>query len=182
MRYLVSLGLKRFATFNFIDQVRSSTPVFNWSPEDYLLMLKRNGADASPELIYEMEQSDLESVERALLHLRKRSPGIRSIFCCSDFCALRVYQACANHGIRIPEDLTVMGFCGYPGGRLLAPSLSTVDLQYENIGHMAVDVLRHSDEWFGRDVPCLPTPHRLVAGGSTGSGKKKTAKTGRKEN
>ena len=73
--------------------------------------------------------------------------------------------------IRIPEDLTVMGFCGYPGGRILAPSLSTVDLQYENIGHMAVDVLRHSEEWFGKTVPCLPTPHKLVPGGSTALGK-----------
>ncbi len=181
VRYQVALGLKRFAMFNFIDLIRTSAPVFNWSPEDYLLMLKRNGADASPELIYEMEQSDLESVERAVLTLREQKPEVRSIFCCSDFCALRVYQACAKHGIRIPEDLTVMGFCGYPGGRLLAPSLSTVDLQYENIGHMAVDVLRHSDEWFGREAPCLPTPHQLIPGGSTDIGKKKTVKQQRKQ-
>ena len=75
----------------------------------------------------------------------------------------------------------MMGFCGYPGGRLLAPSLSTVDLQYENIGHMAVDVLRHSDEWFGREAPCLPTPHQLIPGGSTDIGKKKTVKQQRKQ-
>ena len=42
VRYQVALGLKRFATFNFIDLIRTSAPVFNWSPEDYLLMLKRN--------------------------------------------------------------------------------------------------------------------------------------------
>ena len=171
VRHQVSLGLRRFATFNFIKRNEIPLLVFSYPPMDYLKMLRANGADASPDLLFELDQTDSDSVERALVALRKAKPEIRSVFCSSDFCALQVYQACAKHGIRIPEDLTVMGFCGYPGGRILAPSLSTVDLQYENIGHMAVDVLRHSEEWFGKTVPCLPTPHKLVPGGSTALGK-----------
>ena len=165
VRYQVSAGLDRFATFYYRGS-EEKQDVFNYEREAYLSMLKRCGADPSPELLCRVDAADLLGIEKELLKIL-REKDIRSVFCYSDFCALGIYQVCARHGIRIPADLTVMGFCGFPGGQLLAPSLSTIDLQYENIGHMAVECLRHSEDWFGREVPCIPTPHKLVVGGST---------------
>jgi DNA-binding LacI/PurR family transcriptional regulator len=61
-----------------------------------------------------------------------------------------------------------MGFCGYNGGQFLSPSLSTVDLMYDNIAKMSVDVMLKSKEWFNKNQPVsIVTPHRLVPKAST---------------
>ena len=44
-------------------------------------------------------------------------------------------------GIRIPEEVAVMGYCGYPGGEFMDPPLSTVDYHYFRIGYEALDKL-----------------------------------------
>ena len=43
--------------------------------------------------------------------------------------------------LRIPDDVSVMGFCGAPVGRYLSPNLSTIDLQYEKTGELALRML-----------------------------------------
>jgi DNA-binding LacI/PurR family transcriptional regulator len=67
--------------------------------------------------------------------------------------------------IRIPQQLSVMGYCGYPGGKFLKPPLSPVDFQYEEIGKKVIEVLAHADQWFGKkDVapPEIIMPHEVV--------------------
>ena len=70
----------------------------------------------------------------------------------------------------MPERLSVMGYCGYPGGRFLTPPLSTVDLHYDAIGRKVVEVLARADRWFGRKnvaVPEIIMPHDVVMREST---------------
>ncbi len=71
-----------------------------------------------------------------------RSAGeFDALLCFSDFFALRVYDWCRKNHVRIPEDLKVMGICGYPGGSLLEPPLSTVDFRYQEFGRIAAETL-----------------------------------------
>jgi DNA-binding LacI/PurR family transcriptional regulator len=90
--------------------------------------------------------------------------------CYSDFISLDVYKSLDELGYRIPEDIAVMGYCGYPGDHLLSPPLSTIDLQYAKIGKAAAEILYRADEWFGKKgvaVPRIITPHKLAARAST---------------
>ena len=64
-----------------------------------------------------------------------------SVLCISDFFAIHVISYLKAHNYRIPEDVAVMGFCGFPGGQFLDPALSTMDYQYSSIGYNAVDRL-----------------------------------------
>jgi LacI family transcriptional regulator len=49
-----------------------------------------------------------------------------AVFCLSDSIAYGVYVACAELGLRIPDDVAVAGFGDHPISRLLAPALREV--------------------------------------------------------
>jgi LacI family transcriptional regulator len=65
-----------------------------------------------------------------------------ALFCGNDEMALQVYNASAILGLRIPQDLSVVGFDDY---RLfsegLRPALTTVALSYQRMGRIAADLL-----------------------------------------
>ena len=85
--------------------------------------------------------------------------------CASDFFAMLLMRAAAQLNIRIPDQLSVMGYCGDPGGVFLKPSLATVDFQYEEIGKKVVELLARADLWFGKkDVapPEIVMPHKVL--------------------
>jgi len=44
-------------------------------------------------------------------------------------------------GVRIPEDIAVVGFDGIPLGRMVRPSLTTVSQPMRRLGETAVDLL-----------------------------------------
>lgn len=73
--------------------------------------------------------------------------------------------------LRIPEDIAVMGFGGYPGNALLNPPLSTIDLQYFETGRIALKALKESEQWYGKKAsavaPLISIPFTLEERSST---------------
>jgi LacI family transcriptional regulator len=59
----------------------------------------------------------------------------------NDYFALGLYRALAEHGLKVPDDMMVIGFGDYPFARFLSPSLTTVRLPAEEVGAIAVDLL-----------------------------------------
>ncbi len=68
----------------------------------------------------------------------------RAIFCASDLMAIGVYQAIAHHNLRIPEDIAVIGYDNQLLASELTPSLTSVDLPYDEMGRMAVETVLSS--------------------------------------
>jgi DNA-binding LacI/PurR family transcriptional regulator len=85
--------------------------------------------------------------------------------CFSDFYAIKIYESLKALSLKIPEHVSVMGICAYPGGHLLKPPLSTVDFEYEKIGEMAFEIIENSGSWFnkkGTKVPEVISPHKII--------------------
>jgi LacI family transcriptional regulator len=61
-----------------------------------------------------------------------------AVFAGSDETALGVIEAARNRGLRIPEDLSVVGFDDTPVARLAAPPLTTVRQPLREMGAVAV--------------------------------------------
>ena len=59
------------------------------------------------------------------------------VFCQSDHIALGVCQAIRDAGLRIPQDIAVVGFDNYDFARFVSPALSTIDQPLEQIGGVA---------------------------------------------
>ena len=55
--------------------------------------------------------------------------------------------------LKVPDDIAVMGCCGYPGSAFLETPLSTIDFQYEKKGERAVDLLLEANRWFHSKSP-----------------------------
>jgi DNA-binding LacI/PurR family transcriptional regulator len=62
-----------------------------------------------------------------------------AVFVCSDRMALGVYDAVAERGLRVPDDLSVVGFDDLPEARWAAPALTTVR---QPLSEMAATALR----------------------------------------
>jgi DNA-binding LacI/PurR family transcriptional regulator len=64
-----------------------------------------------------------------------------AILCANDLMALGVLMEARNSGVRIPDDLSVIGFDGIESARYTIPSLATVRQPLEDIGYTAAEML-----------------------------------------
>ena len=69
-----------------------------------------------------------------LLSLSPRPDGV---FCQSDDIAIGVCRAILRAGLRIPEDIAVVGFDNYDYAALVTPTLTTIDQPLEEIGSVS---------------------------------------------
>ena len=64
------------------------------------------------------------------------------VFCQSDHIALGVCESIRRAGLRIPQDIAVVGYDNYDFASFVLPSLTTVDQPLEKIGRVAYAQLR----------------------------------------
>ncbi|MEU9167266.1 substrate-binding domain-containing protein [Streptomyces sp. NPDC048420] len=81
-----------------------------------------------------------ESVaHRRMLELLDLPEPPTAVFVCSDHMALGVYEALAERGLRVPDDMSVVGFDDLPEARWTTPPLTTVR---QPLSEMAATALR----------------------------------------
>jgi LacI family transcriptional regulator len=142
----------------------------------YAAGLIRNGILPVPDYALDLPASESggrQAVER-ILALNPRPDGV---ICFSDNVALGVLEACAQHGIRVPEDLAVVGYADLPFAGMLKVSLTTIRQPQALLGRRAVELLlkcmekkRHSER--------IVLPVELIVRESTG-GRQPPASGGR---
>lgn len=107
------------------------------------------------------------SAARTLIAL---SPRITAVYAATDFYAKSVYQAAAERALRVPEELSVVGFADDNFAAEMSPPLTTVRQQAYEIGATSAAVLLRMAE---RGLPDGPAeeelPVLLCVRGSTGA-------------
>ncbi|MEY9854772.1 LacI family repressor for deo operon, udp, cdd, tsx, nupC, and nupG [Catenulispora sp. GAS73] len=73
----------------------------------------------------------------ALLQHPKGPPD--AVFCYNDLLALGAIRTLLTHGVRVPEDIAVVGFDDIEAGRYNTPSLTTISPNKATIAWLAVD-------------------------------------------
>lgn len=63
------------------------------------------------------------------------------MFCCNDIQAIGALQAAKELGLRVPEDVSIIGFDNTILASVTSPPLTTVAQPIEELGHRAVDLL-----------------------------------------
>lgn len=103
---------------------------------------------------------------RALL-TRPEDERPTGVICSSDLMAIGAVQEAAAHGLRVPDDLSVVGFDGIDAASWTQPPLTTVEQPIEEIARTAVAALRAQVERPAERQPSyLYRPH-LRPGGTT---------------
>ncbi len=80
-------------------------------------------------------------------------PGLTAVFAGNDQMALGLIHALSDRGLRIPEDISVVGFDDIPESPHFRPPLTTVHQDFETLGVAGVAVLL---ALLGEEVPAMP--------------------------
>ncbi|WP_246036123.1 LacI family DNA-binding transcriptional regulator [Sinomonas susongensis] len=94
------------------------------------------------------------------LRLVGESKVPQAIFAASDHTALGLIRAFAENGIRVPEDVSIVGFDDVEGSDYFLPPLTTVRQDFPALARMSIDVLIGAIE--GREVDSTPNTPTLV--------------------
>jgi DNA-binding LacI/PurR family transcriptional regulator len=82
---------------------------------------------------------DQGAARRRMLELLDLPEPPTAVFVCSDRMALGVYEALAERGLSVPDDLSVVGFDDLPEARWTTPALTTIR---QPLSEMAATALR----------------------------------------
>ncbi len=83
----------------------------------------------------------IDPAHEAALELLRAHPDVTALFCDDDVIASGAYLAARELGLRIPEDLSVVGFDGLDIGRVLDPPLTTIIADGAELGRVAFELL-----------------------------------------
>lgn len=108
----------------------------------------------------------------AAAHRLLGDTGITALLCLNDRLAFGAYQALAEAGLRVPDDVSVISFDDDEVAASLRPGLTTVAIPHEQMGALAIEVLgtpgtMESDilvpmSVLERASVAAPAPHRAV--------------------
>lgn len=101
----------------------------------YIETLTAYGLPLDPNLVYPFDKD----VPNWIVGL-KRS-GLDAVVGCNDIAALPALRALQEQGIRVPEDMAVVGFGNMAPGRTVTPSLTTVRPPFYEMGRQMVETL-----------------------------------------
>lgn len=104
---------------------------------------------------------------QAFIQLRQTDTMPTAIFAQNDQMAVGVLRAARDAGLRLPEQLSVIGIDDIPLASYFAPPLTTMRQDFEAIGREASRLLIHTIESGDRDPQHLRLPTTLIERRST---------------
>ncbi len=117
----------------------------------YMDALKEHGLEFKAAYIEECLTGSLEEGKRATKKLLAMPNPPDAIFTANDPLAVGAMQSIKEAGLRIPQDVGVVGFSNWSYGSLLEPSLTTVDQPGFEMGQEAARLLIRHIEWADKD-------------------------------
>lgn len=163
--HLVETGRQRIAALGTQPQEEYATPLQRSA--GYEAALREAGIELHPEhatTTAHYSRGDGYAATQALLKL---SPRPDAIFCFSDLLAIGAMRAVFDAGLRVPEDVAVIGIDDIEEGHFARPSLSTVSLDTPFIAREAVRRIVARIEEPDAVAEEIVAPHRLLVREST---------------
>ena len=106
----------------------------------------------------------LDSGYDAMNELLDKAPDITAVFAMSDIMAVGALRAIRDRGLRVPEDISVMGYDGIDLGRYLDPQLTTIRQYRDTIARRSLEILLDGME--GKPAVHEVVPFSLIPGES----------------
>jgi len=85
--------------------------------------------------------SGWESGYAAMSELLRKKHRPTAVFCFSDFRAIGAIECAKEKGLRVPEDISVVGFDGLQAAQSATPALTTVAVPRAEVARMALEML-----------------------------------------
>ena len=157
MEYLIGLGHKRIGFISGRPDLQSA----NHRLQGYLDALHQ--ADIPPDqALIEAGDFSPETGRICARRLLSLPDPPTAIFAANDQSAIGAMQAAREMGLRVPDDLSLVGFDNIPEAAYANPALTTIDQFIEKMGYLATEML--IDLIQGEPLKCDPhlLPTQLV--------------------
>jgi len=175
--HLIQIGCKRIAHFYGPLNLLIGRNRFN----GYEKALKDHNIPSDPELTIFCDSYEQAIAEtKKLLEMPEPPDGI---FAVNDLTALGCMKTIKDHGLRVPEDIAVVGFTNWLISRFADPPLTTIDQKGYLMGTEAAELLLNrinseEDEEANKPITKLLDCKLIIRESSQKSGKKDTQPAG----
>ena len=102
---------------------------------------RKAGVEFDPEKDYETVRYSYQDGYDAAKRLLSQDRPFTALFAAADVLAVGAIRALGEHGRKVPEDISVMGFDGLSIGTFLMPQLSTVEQSAAVMARRSVELL-----------------------------------------
>ena len=160
-RHLLELGHQRVVFL-------AGPPATPWARqrfEGYRRALRERGLDVDDKLVFQAGRT-LEDGARAATQMLAESATATAVQAANDLVALGCARVFLEHGLRIPQDISLAGFGNLPLGDYFRVPLTTVRQPKYRLGSAAVAAMQQLLR--GRRPELKPLPAELVVRASTG--------------
>ncbi len=161
-RHLLDLGHRQIA---FIGEATERYPELQLRYQGHLQALEQAGIPSNPDLQVDADNREIAGYQ-AVRHLLESNRPFTAVFAASDLMAIGAMKALRQDGIRVPDDVAVVGFDDIPAASYVTPALTTVHQDTIVAGQLLVDKLIRLIE--GKPVESTLIPATLVIRESSG--------------
>ncbi|PKK94862.1 MAG: LacI family transcriptional regulator [Tenericutes bacterium HGW-Tenericutes-5] len=133
-KHLIELGHKKIGCITGMNGNYSSDRRL----KGYTLALKEAGIDYKDVFV---EEGDYQYNSGYLGALSLIDKGVSAIFACNDLMAYGCYQAIKEKNLKVPEDISVVGFDDLLFSKMLSVPLSTVYQDIKKLGSKATELI-----------------------------------------
>ncbi|MFC5427586.1 substrate-binding domain-containing protein [Paraburkholderia denitrificans] len=131
----------------------------------YTHAMQQAGLTPAPALEIDFNADEL--APEVLAHLTDVQQSPTALFCSNDLLAMVVMRGLRGARMRVPQDVSILGFDGLSMGELLAPALASIGTPNREIGRAAWQKLMARIVGEYADAPlALTLPHTLREGGT----------------
>ncbi|NLW90594.1 MAG: LacI family transcriptional regulator, partial [Syntrophomonadaceae bacterium] len=110
--------------------------------EGYRHSLQQHDIEFRPELVFEVDDDTMQSGIQTFPKIKEMNPRITAAFCpAGDMVAIGIIKEAKKEGVRIPEDLCVVGYDDLPAAEVVEPSLTTVRQPKLEMGDYAINMI-----------------------------------------
>ena len=167
VKHLLNLGHRR------IGMLHAEQSDLHFAPrlEGYRKALSEYGIEIDESLLVETRVSYHGGCEAAR-ELIERKTGATALFCDNDEVAIGAMKAVRGAGLRIPDDMALIGFDNIEAGAFAPVPLTTVAQPVDDVAALAVEMLFARMDGSAKDRPAILTrlkPHLVVRESCGGS-------------
>lgn len=136
---LLKRGYRDVAMVGYVPHVAEATEVLRQREAGYMDAMKAAGLERNAR-IHRLPQPGEDRTD-AIKKLLKAADRARAHFVWSDLDAIPILSTCEELGIRVPDDLAVVGYDNSPPAAIPLVGLSSVDQNPVEMGRVAADLL-----------------------------------------
>jgi LacI family transcriptional regulator len=156
-QHLIDQGYRRIGHMAGPQNLRS----YSDRKKGYMEALEKNGMKYDENLVITNSLTSDEGIE-AIQKLMSLPQPPDAVFCGNDTTALSSMIYLRDNGIRIPEDVGIVGFSNEPFSRVVSPSISTIAMPGFMMGQKAAEMILKQIEFKEKTFSTLVMPTELI--------------------